>query len=253
MKIGNLEVYGIIYKIKNLTNGKCYIGATTQGFDKRYKNNFFKYTSNLEIKKDIEIYGKDKFEICKIIDIAFSKTELNIKEKTQILINNAFNDSNGYNFTDGGTKGTVYSKETKNKIKENALKHSKIISNNAKLRWKTKEYREKVVNSVKKSWTEERRKKASISTKKSYTDELLKERRNQSINNWKDENFRKKAIYNMKKEYIVIDTIKNEIYKFKGREEVANFLKKSISSVKKYLIKGKSPDGRYIVKNSIKI
>ena len=34
MKIGNLEVYGIIYKIKNLTNGKCYVGATTQGFDK---------------------------------------------------------------------------------------------------------------------------------------------------------------------------------------------------------------------------
>ena len=39
MKIGNLEVYGIIYKIENLVNGKVYIGQTIQGFDKRYSEN----------------------------------------------------------------------------------------------------------------------------------------------------------------------------------------------------------------------
>ena len=30
MLIGSLEVYGIIYKIENLVNGKIYIGQTSQ-------------------------------------------------------------------------------------------------------------------------------------------------------------------------------------------------------------------------------
>lgn len=37
MKIGNIEVYGIIYKITNTINGKCYIGQTTIGIDKKFR------------------------------------------------------------------------------------------------------------------------------------------------------------------------------------------------------------------------
>ena len=39
MKIGNLECYGIIYKIENIVNHKVYIGQTTRGFKNRYAGN----------------------------------------------------------------------------------------------------------------------------------------------------------------------------------------------------------------------
>lgn len=46
MKIGNIEAYGIIYKIENLINKKVYIGQTTRnnGFKGRYnaKSKVFK-------------------------------------------------------------------------------------------------------------------------------------------------------------------------------------------------------------------
>ncbi len=36
MMLGNILIYGVIYKITNLVNGKIYIGQTIQGFKKRY-------------------------------------------------------------------------------------------------------------------------------------------------------------------------------------------------------------------------
>lgn len=35
MKIGNIEVYGVIYKITNTINNKVYIGQTINGFKKK--------------------------------------------------------------------------------------------------------------------------------------------------------------------------------------------------------------------------
>ena len=115
MKIGNLEVYGIIYKIENLVNGKVYIGQTTQGFNKRYnrfgKNiervyNFHKKCEktnmrhNHHLLQSIEKYGFDNFKVDKIIDYAFSEYELDIKEKCWIQYYDSF--YNGYNMTLGG-------------------------------------------------------------------------------------------------------------------------------------------------------
>lgn len=36
MKIGNIECYGVIYKITNKINKKVYIGQTVNGFNRRY-------------------------------------------------------------------------------------------------------------------------------------------------------------------------------------------------------------------------
>ena len=79
-KIGNLEVYGVIYKIENKINHKVYIGQTVQGFDKRYAGELAKYTCSKHLKSSIQKYGIDNFDICKIFDIAFSRKELDIKE-----------------------------------------------------------------------------------------------------------------------------------------------------------------------------
>lgn len=45
IKIGNLEVYGIIYKIENLVNHKVYIGQTTRK-DSLKGNYIEKYSFN---------------------------------------------------------------------------------------------------------------------------------------------------------------------------------------------------------------
>ena len=109
---GLLDVYGIIYLVKNKVNGKCYIGQTYQknGFKDRYR---VKYNQSLtealyeshkqminkvdesereivylrdELLQEIEQYGIDAFEITEVIDYAFSQAELDIKEKVYISL-----------------------------------------------------------------------------------------------------------------------------------------------------------------------
>ena len=100
LKIGNLEVYGIVYKITNILNNKSYVGQTTKGFDKRYHNNLIKYTHNKHLKKSLITHGLENFKVTKVLDVAFSKKELNIKELSWISITNSYN--KGYNYTLGG-------------------------------------------------------------------------------------------------------------------------------------------------------
>ncbi|MBQ8234827.1 MAG: hypothetical protein IJZ36_04530 [Bacilli bacterium] len=156
MKIGNLEVYGIIYKITNLKNNKVYIGQTTLGFEKRYS-----YTGNYDIErvykhhkhnKDndnncnyhllnaIEKYGFDIFLVEKIFDIAFSKDELDIKEQMWISIYDSF--KNGYNRCEGGkgNKGCIHT----DKWKEEHSSRMKGENNSFYGKHHTKETKEKL-------------------------------------------------------------------------------------------------------------
>lgn len=135
MKIGNIEVYGVIYKITNMINGKCYIGQTVTGFDRRYSSGLYN-THNEHLKYSIEKYGIENFEIVKIFDVAFSKEELDIKECMYIKIFDSMNPNKGYNKSTGGANplpseeskikrskslmGHFVSEETKQKISEKA-------------------------------------------------------------------------------------------------------------------------------------
>lgn len=119
MKIGNLEVYGIIYKITNLINGKVYIGQTIKrngfkdrypyngnGIERVYKTHYYRRENNNGYNKhlleSIEKYGFKSFRVVEIFDYAFSKKELDIKERLYISLYNSNNDSYGYNRTIGG-------------------------------------------------------------------------------------------------------------------------------------------------------
>lgn len=135
LKIGNLETYGIIYKIENLVNGKIYIGQTTSkdGFKGRYRNShinniekvYYTYLPKTKHEKKsiynrhllyaIEKYGFSSFKVTEVLDIAFSKEELDIKEECWINIYDCIN--NGYNNAHGGSNGKL-SEETKKKMKE---------------------------------------------------------------------------------------------------------------------------------------
>lgn len=140
MKIGNIECYGIIYKITNTINGKVYIGQTINEFNRRYfykgngiervynyhkrfKERNLKY--NEYLLNSIKKYGFDAFEVIEIYDIAFSKEELDIKEKHYIKLFNSF--KNGYNKTLGG-EGTSGYNPFENKTEEEMKKIKEKIS-----------------------------------------------------------------------------------------------------------------------------
>ena len=115
INVGTLEVYGVIYKITNKINGKSYIGQTIRGFDNRYKYNLRKNTHNQYLREEIEDYGIDNFAINKNFDYAFSKNELDIKEKAYIRLYKTNNPKYGYNCTDGG-HDCKFNQEYKNKL-----------------------------------------------------------------------------------------------------------------------------------------
>lgn len=117
INVNGKEVYGIIYKITNKINGKCYIRQTTKkrGFLDRYPNkgvgiervyNFHKNNKNknegynVYLFNSIEKYGFDAFSVDEVFDVAFNKDELNEKEMYYIKYFDSFN--NGYNSTLGG-------------------------------------------------------------------------------------------------------------------------------------------------------
>ena len=127
-----MKIYGIIYKVENLIDGKIYIGLTTskygfkgryhgegiQGMYKYYKNRKDRgFNYNRHLYYAIEKYGFDNFKVTEIFDVAFSKEELDIKEKTYIALYKSTQEEYGYNLDLGGSCGK-HSEITKKRIGE---------------------------------------------------------------------------------------------------------------------------------------
>ena len=104
-------MYGYIYKITNLINGKIYIGQhkySKPELDTNY------IASGILINESIKKYGLKNFNK-ELIDTANNLEELNQKE---IYYINLFNSKapNGYNLTNGGDGMLNPSDETRNKM-----------------------------------------------------------------------------------------------------------------------------------------
>lgn len=98
------EVYGYVYMVKNLVNGKLYFGITVNDFDTRYNGNITKYTHNEHLKNSIEKYGIENFEINKEFDVAYTEDDLWDLEDMYICLYNTLDSKYGYNKKRSGSK-----------------------------------------------------------------------------------------------------------------------------------------------------
>lgn len=248
---GLLDVYGIIYLVRNKINGKCYIGQTVKknGFRDRYGvgngrtmiESFYKAhkknnSSSDIILEDMEKYGLDAFEVDECIDYAFSKIELDIKERTYIsiyksMISNSYNNYyvGGYNKTSGGSGAKDYKwpEESKQKLKETkntpeALERSREAAKKENLSPETLKQRSEslkghnvsddtkllISDCIEKMWedgkynSEEVRKNMSDAAKKRWEDNnYRKKQSDKSKKNWEDDSYRKKISEKIKKKW----------------------------------------------------
>jgi len=129
-----MKIYGRIYKITNLINGKEYIGATKQKIKSRFNKHCYdaknNYSLNMNIVSDIRKYGRKQFKI-EEIDVAYSKKELKLIEGVYISWFKTL-EPNGYNIIDIVNGKEKRSEKTKQKMKiaANKLERLMLLSNN---------------------------------------------------------------------------------------------------------------------------
>jgi group I intron endonuclease len=104
-------VYGYIYKIENIINGKVYIGQTIYP-TKRKNDHFAKLKSNIHynihLQRAFNKYGESNFKFT-VLNYSTNKTTLDKLEEDYIIRYNTLNDNYGYNLKHGGAKGKLSS------------------------------------------------------------------------------------------------------------------------------------------------
>jgi hypothetical protein len=121
-------MFGIVYKVTNTINDKCYIGITTQDFKKYQRRHYLQSKRKSEKYKAfheaIRKYGFNNF-IWEILEECKTKNDLCNREIFYIKYFNSyigFDNSNGYNMTLGGErysynlKDHPYENEIRNKL-----------------------------------------------------------------------------------------------------------------------------------------
>lgn len=110
-----VKSYGVVYLIRNLVNGKVYVGQTTRSITKRFRNHVshsISYTSGKYKGKDtplfraIHKYGKESFSISCLCSCQ-SKEELDLMEDLYILTSGGIQKDSGYNIRRGGANGEM--------------------------------------------------------------------------------------------------------------------------------------------------
>jgi group I intron endonuclease len=124
LDVGPSSLQSGIYGIKNLANGKWYIGQSTDL--SRIKNDHFSYLirnhhCNEHLQKAFNKYGKNSFKF-----YILEKTSENILDEREcdlIVFYKSNQPKFGYNIDSGGNKNKHFSDEHKRKIAEASKKH----------------------------------------------------------------------------------------------------------------------------------
>jgi len=124
------KIYGYVYLITNLINGKQYVGQTVETIEIRFGNHCS--SKNPVISRAIRKYGKKNFKV-EEIDVAYNQEELNLIEGVYISWFNTLV-PNGYNVKEIIDGKGRHSKETIEKIRKSCNKEEnlKIFSENGK-------------------------------------------------------------------------------------------------------------------------
>lgn len=165
------KIYGYVYMIKNLVNGKIYFGKTENSFNTRYNGNIAKHTHNDHLKRSIEKYGIENFEINEQFDIAYTEDDLYDLEDMYMCIYNTLDSKYGYNKRRSGSKRKgcgKFSDETKQRMSE--AKKGKTFSEETKKLWSQQRTGEGNPN-FGKHWDEQHRKQIGDSVSKAVSGE----------------------------------------------------------------------------------
>lgn len=95
LEIENIENVQGIYRIKNLVNGKVYVGQSVR-IKKRFKEHIYNKKRASVIHKAIQKYGYENFDF-KILEIVEKSEDLSNRELYYIAKYNSSVHSNGYN------------------------------------------------------------------------------------------------------------------------------------------------------------
>lgn len=241
-------LYGYVYKLTNIKNGKIYIGKAKEGRTGRGKNAIEKrWNEEIErahrlerwnkehpqekkklryIENAINKYGEESFRI-EEIDTALTKEQLNEKERYWIKFFEARNHSKGYNLRDGGEGGGHHEKTR--------LLLSKISQEKAK----NPEYLKKLSEAITNVWNEDRYQEKQIEERRARAQDPKWKRKMTRINRKKaqDPKWKKKVSdYGLKKwnqrEYIE-KQLKAREEKRKVIENKDEFLRDIITMQKK--------------------
>jgi len=231
------KIYGYIYLAINTINGKVYIGKfeCPKTIEERWIEHL-REGKNLkelrELKSNKKIwdthlnnaiakYGETIWEL-NYIDKAYTKEELNKKERYWIKKYDAMNRNKGYNMTEGGDGGKLrpelvekikkkiiakwedpkYKQRQSNglKIKWQDPKYKKVMTESAKIRSNNSIYIKKLSEAKKKDWKNINYRKNKIkSVRLRWQDNEFKEKVRKSLSKtfkikWQDPKYRKKQL-----------------------------------------------------------
>lgn len=180
----NMELenpYGVIYLVRNLINGKAYIGETTDFNSRVEKYKTLQCKGQRKLYNALKKYGVNNFSY-DIIDKATCKEDLDCLEDFHIERFRSRENEYGYNIKSGGSHGK-HSQETKKKISEARIgirfseDHKKSLSKAQKKRFLENPTSEEIKKKISKAMegkqqtkgykhTDESKKKMSIAQKK---------------------------------------------------------------------------------------